>query len=172
MSATVQVEEIRFACQPWLLKNGDPNQMRPVQGTWTLAPWELRKRGIHGILSCPRCAAASILSPNMGTLEHGVCVIPGFQCAKCGFICNVRCLDWDKRKLFCICYETDHVAGGKPVVVAHKHYTHAENRAEALFFFEQSTALTIKCRVVDCAPVIGYFFNEKTDKDARTLRAD
>jgi len=158
-----------FKCEPWLLENGNPDRMRPVPGTWTLAPANLRERGVHGVLCCPNCNQCALIRADMGKLENGTCTLKGFSCAKCGFLCDARLQDWDKRKLFCVAYETSEIRDGKLIVHPHKEHLHAVSEAEARFFFEQSH-LNIRYNIVGVAVVLGFF--QRSEKDDTVLYAD
>lgn len=175
MSAAQQVgvELVRFACAPWAMR-GD-GSMSPAAGTWTLAPEVLCQRGVKGIIACPNCNHAALVHFEMGTLENGALQLDRFQCAGCGFLCNARLAEWDKRKLFCCVYDLLDVNGLQ--IAQKKEYLHAGHRAEAFMFFSSSVGYELdrdkkRWRMVDCGLAIGYFGVEARDKDLLNLTVD
>ncbi len=99
----------------------------------------------------------------MGESDNGARIIKRFQCVKCKHFAHLRLQDWDKRKLFCIAYETFIDKDRERIAVLNKEYTHAETREQAMYFFEQSH-LDIEYRLIDVGRVIGYFGTEKDEK--------
>lgn len=176
MSAAQQtgIELLRFPCVPWKVRG---ETLAPIPGTWTLAPEALCMQGVKGIIACPNreCQQAALIRFDMGSLDNGALQLDRFQCAGCGFVCNARLSDWDKRKLFCCVYEFLDANG--VATEQKKEYLHAENRGEAFLFFSNSVGYELdarkqRWRMVDCALAIGYFGQEKTDKDLLNLTVD
>lgn len=158
----IVVHELRFPCVPWV--QDGPESLQPVRGTWTLVPVPLWEKGIHGVLSCPKCGKSSLVPHDMGeTIERGARKLNELQC-ECGFVCHAVLEDWDLRKLYCVAWEA-YDTNGK--VFPQKDYMHATSREECVFLFEQSH-IGQRYHIVDAAPVVGYFVpNAKNEKDLR-----
>ena len=155
------VREVTYPCVPWKVE-GD-QKIQPVRGTWTLAPIGYWEKGMHGVLSCANCGKPALLPHDLGeAMPRGVRKLKQLGCS-CGFVCDALLEDWDLRKLYCIVWET-YDTGGK--VIPQKDYMHAVSREETLYLFEQSH-LGIRYRIVDAAPVVGYF--AKSEKDDKHL---
>jgi hypothetical protein len=165
MGAEVVVPTIEFPCEPWLMRN--ETEIQPVPGTWTLAPLTLRqKMGVKGIISCPSCGNASLLLKDSGEKADRPVdqLFKDWHC-RCGHVCNAILLDWDKRKLYCVVYETFEGSHDSPRVIPHKEYLHAESdvEAKALFWAGHPNECI---NLVDAAPVIGFFV---LDNEGRKL---
>ena len=175
-AAQITVKSLDFRLEPWRIDGETLVDFRisPIPGTWTLAPEILLKKGIKGLISCPRCHQAALIRYDMGTMVNGVLEIQGFSCAKCGFACHPRLLEWDRRKLFCIAYEIIDQKSGLPMVdkngdFTRKQYTHALSREEAFTcFVETRAAVGHRFRVIDVGPVVG-FFGLESDKNQTDL---
>lgn len=170
ISVTITVTD--FELVPWRIEGERCERIEPVPGTWTLAPEQLLRRGIKGLISCPNCRAASLVTTSMGSVVNGVNELEGYAC-RCGFRCNARLTHWDTKKLFCIAYEIldkdGFVIPGDDGQGVRKEYTHAESRQDAAFcFIEVRKCHVQRFRVIDCAPVIG-FFGSESDKDQKVL---
>jgi hypothetical protein len=167
------VETITFPHEEWVaIRNNDSKQLvsvQPVPGTWTLLAAEdrmqLAKKGLYvkGLIACPRCKQSSFLLESFDPpKELGDGKPPcEYKCAQCGLVCRIILKDWDRRKLYCACYETIKGEDIKP----HKQYLHAVTDDEARhYFWAQHRAETT--HLVAIAPVIGFFAE---DKDAKRL---
>jgi hypothetical protein len=166
---TESARVVEMPCIPWLI---DESGIRPEKGTWTLTPASLQalRPDIQALLSCPNCAAvlpfSQLESDDVDRLHQtGTLTRKDLKC-KCGFLFTAKLLEWDKRRLYCVVYE---VTDGKSVRLK-KEYLHAESRVDAIFAFEQGH-MDHPYRLVDAAPVFGYFVNEK-DKDRDNLMVD
>jgi hypothetical protein len=167
---TETVETITFPHEEWVvIRNTDSKQLvsvRPVPGTWTLLSVEdrLQMAGkglyIKGLIACPRCKEASFLPESFDPpKELGDGKPPcEYKCA-CGLICRIILKDWDRRKLYCACYED--IRGND--IRAQKRYLHAitEDEARCYFWAQHNPATT---HLVAIAPVIGFFAEDKDEK--------
>lgn len=174
MTAQIVIPTLDFACEPWRIEGEHAEKIEPVPGTWTLAPEPIwRTYGVRGIISCPRCGAGALVREDQGTVKNGVFEMKGFKC-QCDFACYPRLLQWDTRKLFCVAYKVIDEKSGLPMIDKHgefvrKEYCHAETREIAFRDFVLTHQKLGRHHVIDVAPVIGYFFDEKKDKDAKDL---
>ena len=162
------IETIEFPCEKWLVvrtPSGGLVSIRPQAGTWTLIEAEdrrmLAKRGrnIKALFACPRCCAIGIIPEGFNPPKElgDTKPLPELHCRKCQFGCRIILKDWDKRRLYCACYET--VDGS-----THKEYLHAENEQEANIFFWAQHGPEVR-HIAGIAPVIGFFLqDEKTDQ--------
>jgi hypothetical protein len=164
---TETARTVEMACVPWEMDEG---RIKPVQGTWTLTPASLQtlRPDIQALLSCPHCASIlpfAQLETDDIDREHqtGVLTRKDLRC-RCGFLFTAKLLEWDKRRLYCVVYE---VTDGQNVRMK-KEYMHAESRGQALWFFSQSH-LSHPYRIIDAAPVFGYFVE---DKEGKNLKVD
>lgn len=180
ISDAKKVDVVRFPCMPWAVQGTFGERMQPIPGTWTLAPETLCAAGVKGVVCCPNraCHECALIPHDMGTMLEGVLHLQAFSCRKCGFMCNMRLLEWDKRKLFCIVYEllNSDVPDDLSKVVGRKEYTHAETREQAISYFVAGTGYMLDharqpWRLVDAAVAIGYF-GQKDDQDQKVLTAD
>ena len=162
MQSIIEDDNLTIPCKPWLTDADNSDRMQPIPSTWTLAPVSMRNRGIHGIYCC-HCGNCCLIPYTMGESDNGARIIKRFQCVKCKHFAHLRLQDWDKRKLFCIAYETFIDKDRERIAVLNKEYTHAETREQAMYFFEQSH-LDIEYRLIDVGRVIGYFGTEKDEK--------
>lgn len=167
---TETTREIEFLCVPWLMENG---KIRPERGTWTLPPAELKqlREKVHGILACPNCDAVMMLAPlptDEINKEHqtGTLIRKDVRC-KCGLLYTAKLIDWDKRRLYCVVFEVPRGKGTRMM----KEYLHAESREQAIYTFSQGH-LDHPYKLVDAAPVFGYFVDEKKDKEGNSLTVD
>jgi len=172
---TIQViVTCEFPCEEWMAvrtPQGELVSVNPIPGTWTLIGAEDRRRfadrglNVKAFFACPQCRQIGIIpeefnpSPVMGD-SHTQLQAPELHCRKCHFICRIILKDWDKRRLYCACYET----GNSDNLYTHKEYLHAENEQEAKkFFWAQHGSEVIN--LVGIAPVVGFFLqNQKTDQ--------
>ncbi len=172
MSIIVEtVETITFPHEEWfVIRNaGKLVSIKPVPGTWTLLSVEDRiemakKRFyVKGLIACPRCKVASFLPETFDPpKELGDGKPPcEYKCSSCDLVCRIILKDWDRRKLYCACYED---IQGKDIT-AEKRYLHAvtEDEARCYFWAQHNPATT---HLVAIAPVIGFFAE---DKDAKKL---
>lgn len=162
---------VEMPCVPWLI---DESGIHPEKGTWTLTPLSLQtlRPDIHALLACPHCAAVlafKLLESDDIDREHqtGTLTRKDLKC-QCGFLFTAKLLEWDKRRLYCVVYEVPDYT--KNVARMKKEYLHAESREQAIWMFLQGH-LDRPYRLVDAAPVFGYFANEK-DKDRKNLSVD
>jgi len=169
ISASQSARVIEFPCIPWKLDDGG---IHPEKGSWTLTPQSLRelRPEIEALLCCPNCSAvmpfAKLPTDDIDRKHQtGVLTRRDLQC-KCGLLFTAKLLDWDKRRLYCVAYET--FRGLE--IVPHKEYLHAETDVQARYFFEQGHVRE-RYNIVGIAPVVGYFADEK-DRDAKRLMVD
>lgn len=156
-------DTIRFPYEEWAVlrkPDGEIASVRPVKGSWTLLGGEDRRRmagkgiNVKGLLSCPNCGQASLIPENFnppkklgdGRPHHK------FVCHGCMFDCFMLLQEWDKRKLYCACYETREGDSLKP----HKEYLHAEDDREAHKFFWASHGREVT-NLIGIAPALGFF---------------
>jgi len=182
MVATQSVEVIEFPCEEWFATRTPQGEMigvNPLPGTWTLISGEDRRKfaerglDVKAFFACPRCKQIGFIPEGFGrcgTAEGvnpqpklGDIKLPELHCRKCGFGCRIILKNWDKRRLYCACYET--IEGGN--IQAHKDYLHAEDEVEATTFFwaQHGPGVTPVVRnFIGIAPVIGFFLeNPKND---------
>lgn len=145
-------------------------KINPVPGTWTLIGGEDRRRfgekgmDVKALFACPRCNQVGFISEgfnppkDMGDTKP----LPELHCRKCQFGCRIILKDWDKRRLYCACYETRDGDSLK----THKEYLHAENDNEAKQFFWAQHGNEVT-NLVGIAPVISFF--TQNPKDDRIL---
>lgn len=166
MGAEIVLDTVEFPCQPWAIRG---YEILPKAGTWTLPPHAVAHLGAKGIISCPRCAEAYFILPDMGAKGEDnplTLVIPQWHCNKCQFEARVILNDWDKRKLYCAAFET--LVNG--VLIANKEYMHAVDEADATGqFWNGRIAADNVVRLVGVAPAIGYFVQ---DNAGRKLSVD
>lgn len=171
----IVINTIDYPLKPWKVEGDEGEQMWPEPRTWTLAPESLMRKGIKGVLGCPKCNTAALIPWGMGTLENGVNILHNFQCVSCKLMCRARLLEWDTRKLFCIAYEKigpdNFVEPNAKGELIRKEYTHALSREEAFACFVEVRKSYGRFRVVDVGLVIGFFGHEK-DKDQTNLTVD
>lgn len=172
MSALQTVEIIEFPYQEWTTirtPQGKLVSINPVAGTWTLITGEdcrdFIERGmdVKAMFACPRCRQVGFISNEFNPPKElgDTKPLPELHCRKCHFGCRVVLKDWDKRRLYCICYETRDGDTLKP----HKEYLHAENEEEARKFFWAQHTVTEVTNLVGIAPAIGFFMeNPKDDR--------
>jgi len=171
-SVLQSVQTVEFPCDEWLATRTPQGEMvgiRPIPGTWTLISAEdsqrFAERGldVKAFFACPNCAQVGFISSTFNPPKElgDTKPLSELHCQQCKFVFRVILKDWDKRKLYCICYETLQNDTIKP----HKEYLHAENEAEARkFFWAQHTVLEV-ANIVGIAPVIGFFMpNPKDDR--------
>lgn len=142
----------------------------PVPGTWTLVGAQdqyqlaLEGKDIKAFFACPRCNQIGIIGSEFKPeLELGdTKPSPEMFCRKCKFGFRAVLKEWDKRKMYCACYETK----TRDSFDTHKEYLHAADEAEAhKFFWAQHKPHEISC-LVGIAPVVGFFAK---DDNARIL---
>lgn len=161
---------IEFPCEDWLVTRtleGRLVSIKPIAGTWTLLSGEDRHRfakeriNIKGYFACPRCNQVGIIPEGFDPpKELGDGKLGELSCRRCQFYCRVILKDWDKRRLYCACYETREGDSLKP----HKEYLHAENESEAKKFFWAQHGLEVT-NLVGIAPALGFFMeNPKSDR--------
>jgi len=161
MNAETVIPTIEFRCHPWVMR--DELFIQPVPGTWTLAPLLLRQRvGAKGIISCPACGLAAVVLKDTGEKAGRPIdqLFKNWHC-QCGHVCHAVLLEWDKRKLYCVAYET--FEGTK--VIPHKEYLHAESDVDAKAQFWGGHSKE-NIHMIDTAPVIGFYV---LDKDGKRL---
>lgn len=165
------IETITFPHKEWVAVCGSEGvlvSVKPIPGSWTLLAAEDRMRlakkrlYVKGLISCPNCQQASFLPEEFDPpKELGDGKPPcEYKCA-CGLICRIILKDWDRRKLYCACYE---IIQGKDIE-PNKQYLHAVTEDEARHYFWAQHAPSIT-HLVAIAPVIGFFAE---DKDAKRL---
>lgn len=159
--------EVEFACVAWEVIGPS---IKPIPGTWTLPPHVLRETFQHltkevvGLFSCPHCNTPVMLTRDQVEVDavKRVASLELFRCAKCPFACKAVFQEWDKRKLYCVAFETPTADGG---IEANKQYFHAIDLADANHQFRESHRGVPIIRIVGVAPVIGFFINDsKGDK--------
>jgi hypothetical protein len=142
-------------------------KIQPVKGSWTLLSGEDRRRmaeksvNVKGMIACPRCGRAAFIPENFdppkelgdGKPTHQ------FMCRQCKFVCNLVLKQWDRRKLYCACYETKRGDS----LATHKEYLHAVDDEEAKKFFWLTHGPEVT-NLVGIAPVVGFFAEDKTEK--------
>jgi hypothetical protein len=169
--ATQSVETIEFPCEDWVVTRtpqGELVSVNPVPGTWTLISGEDRRRfaekgqDIKAFFACPKCNQVGLIHEGfnppkkLGDTE----ILPELHCRRCQFGCRIVLKGWDKRRLYCACYETRH----KDTLMPHKEYLHAEDENEATKFFWAQHGREVT-NLVGIAPAIGFFMpNPKDDR--------
>lgn len=181
-SATSQsVETIDFPCEEWIVTRtpqGEMVSVKPIPGSWTLVSGEdcrtFAERGmdVKALFACPRCQQIGFIPSTFNPpKELGDAKLPHeLHCRQCQFVCRVVLKDWDKRRLYCACYETIATVGDS--VTTHKEYLHAEDEIEARKFFwaqhsliEMQNNKQVALHLVGIAPAIGFFVpNPKDDR--------
>ena len=171
-AVTQLVETIEFPCEEWFVQRTPQGEMvtiKPIPGSWTLLSPEDQYRFIQqgldakALFACPRCNQIGIISSEFNpTKELGdTKPLPELHCSKCHFGCRIILKNWDKRRLYCACFETLDV---NQQVCPNKEYLHAEDEVEARKFFWAQHGIEV-IHLVGIAPVIGYFApNPKNDK--------
>lgn len=171
MESTQAVETIEFPCDEWVAirtPQGELVSVEPVPGTWTLIGAEDRRRfaekgmNVKAFFACPRCRQIGIIPEGFKPpMELGDAKLPiELHCRKCRFTCRVILKHWDKRRLYCACYQT---YDGN-TYHSHKQYFHAEDEAEATKFFWAQHGPEV-ANLIGIAPVIGFFLQDnKTDQ--------
>ena len=171
--ASQTIETIEFPCEEWFVTRtpqGEMVSIRPIGGTWTLLSFEDQKhfashgQDVKAMFACPRCEQIGMISSDFNPpkeLGHTK-PLPELHCRKCQFSCRIILRNWDKRKLYCACYET---LDADQNVLTHKDYLHAEDDLEARkFFWAQHPGLEV-IHLVGIAPVVGFFTaTPKSDK--------
>lgn len=172
--STQIINTCEFPCEEWVAirtPQGELVSVNPVPGTWTLIGGQDRQRfanqgfNIKAFFACPRCRQIGIIpesfnpSPVMGD-SHSQLQAPELHCRKCQFVCRIILKDWDKRQLYCACYETYN----NDSLCPHKEYLHAKDEQEAKkFFWAQHGSEVIN--LVGIALVIGFFLqDQKSDQ--------
>lgn len=160
---------IEFPCVPWLI---DEAGIQPLQGTWTIVPISLHavRPDIQALIACPHCSSVmpfKAVDTDDIDREHQTGVLTRYDMrCKCGLLFTAKLQEWDKRRLYCVIYETEGLRGTK----IHKEYMHAESRESAIWNFAQGH-LDHVYKLVDAAPVFGYFGDMK-DKDRKEISVD
>lgn len=162
MAIELVLDTVEFPCIPWVMRG---MEILPQTGTWTPAPEPVvRRLGIKGILSCPRCAHVCGISDELGAKGEdnpSTLVLKQWHCDNCHLQRRVILNEWDKRKLYCAAFEC--MIGG--VLTPCKEYMHAESDQDALAqFWNGRTASDNVVRLVAVAPVIGYFVQDTTGR--------
>jgi hypothetical protein len=172
--ATQSVETITFPCEDWIVtrtKEGELVSINPVAGTWTLLSGEDRRRffeqgkDIKALFACPRCNQVGIIPESFNPAKElgDTRPLPELFCRRCEFGCRIIFQNWDKRLLYCACYETC----VNNTFISHKEYLHAENEFEAKKFFWAQHSISEVVTMAGIAPVIGFF--TETPKNDRIL---
>ncbi|VVB55239.1 Uncharacterised protein [uncultured archaeon] len=167
--AQAKSETIEFPCEEWIATRtpqGELIGINPVPGSWTMISGEDRRRfaerqmNVKAFFACPRCNQVGFIPEGfkppvtLGDTRP----LGELHCRKCGFYCNVILKDWDKRILYCACYETRQGDSLEP----HKEYLHAENELEAKGFFWSQHGREVT-NLVGIAPAIGFFMEKPGD---------
>lgn len=163
-------DTVEFPYEEWVAlrtPQGELVKVNPVKGTWTLLGGEDRRRmaekqiNVKGMIACPRCGCAALIPENFNPPKELGDGKPthGFSCKQCHFTCGVVLKQWDRRKLYCACYETR----DGDSLATHKEYLHAEDEAEARKFFLLQHGAEVT-NIVGIAPVIGFFTEDKTER--------
>jgi hypothetical protein len=172
-SATQSVENLEFPCEEWVATRtpqGELVGIHPVAATWTLVSGEDRRRfaerglDVKALFACPQCNQVGFIHEGFDPpKEFGdTKPLPELHCRKCQFGCRIVLKDWDKRRLYCACYETRKGNTLEP----HKEYLHAENELEAKKFFWAQHTFEVT-NLVGIAIAIGFF--TENPKDDRIL---
>lgn len=165
------VETIAFPCEDWLVtrtKGGELVGINPVPGTWTLISGEDRRRfaeqgkDIKALFACPQCNQIGFIPESFNPPKElgDTQPLPELFCRRCKFGCRIILKQWDRRRLYCACYET---CVGE-TFTPHKEYLHAENEWEAKQFFWAQHGSDV-ATLAGIAPVIGFFTQDpKNDR--------
>lgn len=171
---TQSVETIEFPCEEWFATRTPQGEMvgiNPIPGTWTLISGEDRRRfaerslDVKAFFACPRCKQIGFIPEGFSPPRDlsDTKPLPELHCRKCKFGCRIILKNWDRRRLYCACYETSE--GG--TLHSHKDYLHAEDEVEAGKFFwaQHGPGVTpAVANFIGIAPVIGFFLeNPKND---------
>lgn len=172
MNTAIQdVQTITFPCEEWhatRTPQGELVSIKPMPGTWTLISGEDSRRfaekgvDVKGFFACPRCGQVGFIASTFNPPKElgDTKPLPEMTCRHCNFSFRVILKDWDKRRLYCACYETFNGTN----VDTHKEYLHAQDEAEANKFFWAQHGLEVY-KLVGIAPVIGFFVpNPKNDR--------
>ena len=169
--ATQSITTVEFPCEEWAATRtlqGEIIGVNPIPGTWTLISGEDRRRfaergiDLKAFFACPRCNKIGFINEGFNPPKKfgDTEVLPELHCRKCKFICRIILKNWDKRRLYCACYETRSGDTLQP----HKEYLHAEDEAEASKFFWAQHGREVT-NLVGIAPAIGFFMpNPKDDR--------
>jgi hypothetical protein len=162
---------ITFPHEEWVaIRNNEGRllSVRPIPGSWTLLAAEDRKQlakkrlFVKGLIACPKCRQTSFLSETFDPpTELGDGKPPcAYRCNNCDLVCQIILKDWDRRKLYCACYEN---IRGKDIE-PRKQYLHAVTEDEARHYFWAQHNPTVT-HLVAIAPVIGFFAEDKDGKN-------
>jgi uncharacterized C2H2 Zn-finger protein len=176
-SASQSVETITFPCEEWFATRtpqGELVSIKPIPGTWTLLGGEDRRRfaergvNVKAFFACPRCSQVGFIPEGFNPPKEmgDTKPLPELHCRKCNFGCHIILEKWDKRRLYCACYETR--CGN--TFKAHKEYLHAEDEAEAKKYFWAQHGPEVT-NFVGIAPAIGFFLQPK-ENDAKEWSKD
>jgi len=174
VTAYHHTETIEFPCEEWIATRTPQGEMvgiNPVPGTWTLiAPDDQRRfaeRGtdVKAAFACPRCNQIGFIGSNFNPPKElgDTKPLPELHCRRCQFGCRIILKNWDRRRLYCACFET---LDANQNVVTNKEYLHAEDEAEAKKFFWAQHGLEV-IHLAGVAPAIGFFV--PNPKDERIL---
>ena len=156
---------------------GVQTALRPQKGTWyghIIRGRERHDVTVIAVIACPSCNRLLFLShspeaakglrmmtgmpvPVAHQINHLGKVSPDVRCqhSGCGFHRRVYLDRWLKTKpLYAIAY----IEGSSGEIKID--YTHAVDRREAMFHFGPRA----NCQIIDMAPAVGHFFDEKTRK--------
>jgi hypothetical protein len=170
-AATQSVETIEFPCEEWIATRTPQGEMvgvNPIPATWTLISGEDRRRfaekglDVKALFACPRCKQVGFIPEGFNPPKElgDTKPLPELHCRKCNFGCRIILKNWDKRRLYCACYETRE----GQLLVARKEYLHAENEPEAIKFFWAQHSVSEVANFIGIAPAIGFFMeNPKSD---------
>jgi len=176
-AVTQSIEVIEFPCEEWFVTRtpqGELVGVNPIPGTWTLISgadrqsFAKRKLNVKALFACPRCKQIGFIPEGFNPPKElgDTKPLPELHCRKCGFGCRIVLKNWDKRRLYCACYET-HEGSDLQLLVAHKEYLHGEDEVEATKFFwaQHGPGITpVVVNFIGIAPVIGFFLeNPKND---------
>lgn len=158
---------VKFAYTVWAM---DGASIEPRPGTWSLPPLAVRETFQHaakevvGLFACPHCNTACLFTRDQIEVDgvNHTAVLKLFRCANCPLVCKAVFEEWDRRKLYCVAYETRSPNG---VIVANKEYNHAVDQQDAQHQFIEGHRGDPIVRVVGVALAIGFFVNDtKGDK--------
>ncbi len=170
------IKTIEFPLKEWAIlrdDRGEIAQIQPVPGTWTLFDGSDRERMaakqlyVKGLVACPRCGQATMLPESFDPpRELGDAKPPcEYKCGRCALVCCIVLREWDRRKLYCACYETR--LGDS--ILPHKQYMHAVDENEAHHFFWAQHMGGDVTNLVAIAPVVGFLPEDGTGKDDKHL---
>ena len=170
------VETVTFPCEEWpATRNRDTGELvglRPLPGTWTLISGEDRRRfakrgmSLKALFACPRCSQIGFIPEGFKppTALGDTVELPEMHCRRCKFGCRAILKDWDKRKLYCVAFETRGKGNEKgETIESHKENHHAEYELEAKVFFWAQHGAEVT-HVVGIAPVVGFFAKDKAER--------